>query len=650
MRGAKLSIDMRFNAVIRAALVVFLAAACLIAPPGFFRVASATDFGVKLPTVKRIEILGNRCFDDAALEKRMRTKEARFYRVFRQPVYRRDFLRRDVETIVSFYRMNGFFDAKVAIESVVTNEKSNSVAIRLMVSEGPQTIVRALGFAGQSLISTSALRKGLKLVEGAPYNPNLLDADRSALLNKFFENGYLAARILHDVRTDSTNVDIVWTITPGDPVNVRDIRVSGTHAVREDLVRRELTFRRGDRFRTKKVLESTQNLYDTGYFNSVEIEPDSIDPARLEVDLGVRVRERKMGYFETGMGVGNVYGNRIFGEWGQRNVFGTGNVFSLKSSYAFQLFPNNEFSLSKIDFRSKYMRHEGELRFPHILATWNTLSLGAFYERDATVEPVIIRGLGVSTRLSRRFSRETSLLFGYSLERIQRLEVEEERSRSLRSALDATFSRDTRDFYFNPQRGTYITGEGRFTGGFLGGDDNYYSFIGSLRRYTRIKGGSVFAWRLRGGYADAFGDSRATGLPIESRFFAGGGNSVRGFRENSLGPVGTGLEPKGGRILLLTNAEIRFPIPLLARYNFGAAVFLDGGNVWNSVEEIRLGDFKITADETDVSREDYMYGAGFGVRYYTPVGPLRLDIGFPLKKTADMDYDYRIHISLGQIF
>ena len=102
--------------------------------------------------------------------------------------------------------------------------------------------------------------------------------------------------------------------------------------------------------------------------------------------------------------------------------------------------------------------------------------------------------------------------------------------------------------------------------------------------------------------------------------------------------------------MLLTNAELRFPIPHLARYNFGAAVFLDGGNVWNSVEEIRLGDFKITADERDVSREDYMYGAGFGVRYYTPVGPLRLDIGFPLKKTADIDYDYRIHISLGQIF
>ena len=102
--------------------------------------------------------------------------------------------------------------------------------------------------------------------------------------------------------------------------------------------------------------------------------------------------------------------------------------------------------------------------------------------------------------------------------------------------------------------------------------------------------------------------------------------------------------------MLLTNAELRLPIPYLSRYNFGAALFLDGGTVWNSVEEIHVDDFRLTADEKYVSREDYMYSVGFGIRYYTPVGPLRLDVGFPLKRTADMDYEYRVHISLGQIF
>ncbi|MFA4947228.1 MAG: outer membrane protein assembly factor BamA [Candidatus Krumholzibacteriia bacterium] len=640
---------MRFNALIRTAVAAGIAA-CVVAFLGGPSGASAAEFGVEFPTIKRIEILGNMSFDDAALMKRMRTKEARFYRIFRQPKYRRDFLRRDVVALEAFYRMSGFFEAQVTIESVVPYKKSRSVKIRILVIEGPRSVVRALRFAGQGLIREADLTKGLNLVPGAPYNPNLLEADRYVLLSKFFENGYLGAKVTQEVRVDSTDIDIDWTITVGDAMRIRDTRVSGTKTVREDLVRRELILARGEIFREKNVVESTQNLYDTGYFNSVEIEPDSIDLARREVDLLVKVRERKMGYIETGVGAGNIYGNRLFGEWGQRNVFGTGNVFSLKSSYAFQLFRNNELSTNNIDFRSEYVRHEGELGFPHALGTWNTFSLGAFYERDAMVEPVIIKDLGLTARIARRFSRQTSLLFGYSIERIQRLEVEEEKSRSRQRALFTTFARDTRDFYFNPQRGTYVTGEGRFTGGFLGGEDNYYSLVGSVRRYALLGRGSVFAWRVHTGYADAFGASSETGLPIESRFFAGGGNSVRGYRENSLGPLGSNLEPRGGRVTLLTNAELRFPIPYLARYNFGAAVFLDGGTVWNSVEEIRLSDFRITADRADVTRGDYMYGAGIGFRYYTPVGPLRFDIGFPLKRAEDMDFDYRIHISLGQIF
>jgi outer membrane protein assembly factor BamA len=337
-------------------------------------------------------------------------------------------------------------------------------------------------------------------------------------------------------------------------------------------------------------------------------------------------------------------------EWGQRNVFGTGYVLSFKSSYAFQLFPNNEYSLDNIDYRSKYLRNEGQLTIPHVRGTWNTLAFSAFYERDATVEPIIVQDVGLSARIAHRFSRQTSLLFGYSIERVKRFEVEEEKASSRKRAIFGTFSRDSRDFYFNPQRGMYISGEGRFTGGFLGGDDNYYSLIGTAQRYTRIARGSVFAYRVRAGYVEAFGASNETGLPVESRFFAGGSNSVRGFEENSLGPLTSSGEPAGGRISLLTNVELRFPLPIIGKYNFGSAVFLDGGTVWNSIDAIEPSDFRITADPAVVTRDEYMYGAGFGFRYYTPVGPLRLDIGFPLKKTADMDFDYRIHISLGQIF
>ena len=611
---------------------------------------NADSFGTDLPTVDRIEILGNRHFDDGTLKKRMRTKESRFYHILRKPRFRRDFLRRDVESIQSFYHRNGFFDAHVSIDSVERDEKSNTVRIRLMVQEGLQTVVQNLLFSEQDLIPEKDMRKGLRLIEEAPYTPNLLEVDRYTLLNKFFERGYLQASITCSVDIDSTAVVLNWRVMPGEPVRIDTVLLEGNAKVKDRLIRRELRFEKGEYFRLKKVIESKQNLYDTGYFMSVEIEPKALEVRESTVDLLLLVRERKMGYIETGLGVGNVQGNRVFAEWGQRNLLGLGYVLHLKTAYAFKLFPDNEYALKKIDLRSKFIRHDGEIRFPHIFSTWNTFALGAFYERDATVEPAIVKAWSLTATVSRRFTRQTSLLVSYALERIRRFEVADEREESRRRSVDFTFTKDTRDYYFNPMRGRYMTFETRYSGGVLGGEDHFYSLVGSLRSYTRLRENTVLAYRIRAGYTEAFGDTKERGLPIESRFFTGGGNSVRGYRENSLGPLRDGAEPLGGRVMLLTNIELRFPIPYLSRFNFGGTVFLDGGNVWQSIEEIKLEYFKLRSDADETSVRDYRYGVGFGLRYYTPVGPLRLDIGFPLKKTAEMDYDNWVHISLGQIF
>ena len=610
----------------------------------------AIEIEDELPTVKRIEILGNRSFDDGILKKRMRTKEPRFYHIIRKPRFRYDFLKRDVEAIKSYYHVNGFFDVEVWIEHVDRDEKANSVKIRIMVNEGPQTLVRSVEFAGQEMIRDRRLRKGLELLEGKPYNPNLLDVDKYTLFSKFFERGYLGAKISYKAEVDSTAVDISWNIEPGEPYTIDRIELSGNETVDDRLIDRELTIERGEHFHLKQVLESKQNLYDTGYFNSVEIEPADLHSGEGSVDLSLQVRERKMGYIETGLGVGNVHGNRIFLEWGQRNLLGRGYALNLKTEYAFSLFPENDYDLSEIEFNERFMRHEGELRFPHVFGTWNTFAMGAFYERDATVQPLVVKTTSANASLMRRITRQTSILLVYSLEQIKREEVVDERERSRKRSLELAYTRDTRDFYFNPRGGMYINAKAGFSGGFLGGEDHLYSFVASYPAYRRLGRRTVFAYRVRGGYTEAFGDSEERGVPFESRFFSGGGNSVRGYRENSLGPRGVEDEPLGGRVLLLTNIELRFPLPYLARFNFGGALFVDGGNVWSSFEEIEPGQFDIYSDRDDTTFRDYRYSAGVGVRYNTPIGPLRLDVGFPLKKTEDVDRDYLFHISLGQIF
>ncbi len=605
---------------------------------------------MNLPVVERIVILGNKTYDDNTLKEKMRTREKRFYHFIKQPRFRSDFLKRDVDAIKTFYQHNGFFGVEVEIDEVKRDRKNNTVSIRIMINEGPQTIVRDLSFTPQKVVESEELREGIKLREGQPYNPNLLEVDRYTIFRKFFEKGYLGASIQGEVKVDSYRVGIDWKIEPGDPLRIRGIAIKGNTGVREGLVRRELTIRGGEYFDLRRVLESKQNLYDTGYFASVEIDPVNIDMASREVDLQIKVRERDMGYLETGLGVGNVHGNRVFAEWGQRNLLGRGYALNLKTDYAFRLFEEGEISFSRIDMERSYYHHEGELRFPHIFSTWNTFAMGAMYENDQTVEPAQVKVSSYRANISRMYSRKTTLLLGYSYERVTRLGVPEEREKSRRRSLHFSYNRDTRDFYFNPRRGKYVAVEGRYAGGFLGGEDHYYSLVSSFQNYTALPWKTVFAYRLRAGFSEPFGESRDRGIPIESRFFMGGGNSVRGYKENSIGPMDQGGNPFGGRIMLLTNMEFRFPIPFFSAVNISGAAFLDGGNVWRNLDEIQPGQFSITDLDEDVSALHYRYSYGFGIRYNTPLGPIRLDVGFPLTVTDDMDYNSWIHISLGQIF
>lgn len=631
--------------ILPATLVLAAVVAALRAPAR----ADERDFGIEFPVVKSIVILGNRSFDDGVLKDRMHTREKRFYHFIKKPRYRRDFLRRDLEAIRSYYSRNGFFEATVTLDAVEHDDRANTVRIRILINEGPQTVVRSVSFGKQDLVPERDLRKGLQLVEGGPYNPNLLDVDRYTLYRKFFEKGYLGATVTYEAAIDSLEVDIVWALDPRIPLKVDSIRVSGNTTVRERLVRRELKIRQGEYFRLARVLESTQNLYDTGYFSSVEITPVDLDIEQGNTDIDIQVRERKKGYIETGFGVGNVHANRVFAEWGQRNLLGRGYALNLHGEYAFSLFRDNKYRSENWEPKNRYFLYRGTLLFPHVLGTWNSFSIGADHEYDATVEPAIIRGTNLNLSLARRFTRQTSVVFGYAFESIERENVPEEPPTSRRRALDLAYRRDSRDYYFNPTKGMFFTVETRFAGGFLGGEDNYYTVVPTFQEYRSIPRGSIFAYRLRFGYVEPFGDSIERGIPIESRFFAGGSNSVRGYRENSLGPAGPEGDPRGGRVLMLGNVELRFPLPWIGKYNFGGVLFMDGGNVWNSLDELTWERFRIYSNPDDTDLLDFRYSVGYGLRYYTPVGPIRIDVGYPLNRMAGTDA-YRVHISLGQIF
>ncbi|MBD3178295.1 MAG: BamA/TamA family outer membrane protein, partial [Candidatus Latescibacteria bacterium] len=499
--------------------------------------STAADFEDELPVVDEIVILGNRTFNDRILKNKMRTREAHFYTIFNKPRFRSDFLRRDLETIKSFYRKNGFFSTEIVDSDVERDEENHTVSIRIVIKEGGRSRVDSLSIEGNELFTEGKVRKVLKLSEGKPYNPNLIEDDQYAIFNLFFEEGYLGTRVSYDVNIDSLDVNISWSVQQGRKARIRDIKLSGNSDTRPELVFRELKFQSGQYFDLEKIRVSKQNLYNTGCFSSVDIEPKNLDLDAGKVDLLIKVRERKTGYVETGIGVGNVHASHLFTELGQRNLLDRGYQLNVKSSYSFSVFSNNEYDFNKMDFESKYLRHEGEIRFPHILSTWNTLALGSYYEYNATIEPAVVEAVSYFTSISRTFSRNTSLFFNYVFEHIDRERVDEAPPKSRRRSIELIFRRDTRNNYFNPRKGNYIRMESAYSGGFLGGDDNYYSLVSSYRSYCSLLPDLILAYRVRGGYAQPFSESRGPGLPVERRFFLGGGNSVRGYEQNSLGPL-----------------------------------------------------------------------------------------------------------------
>ena len=638
--------------------IALLAVATMCFGPGRV-LAQEVDLPPKVrePFVGRIVFEGTRSFADKDLKRQMKTTEAPFFAILHRPRLDRETLRRDTAALQAFYRANGFLDAKVTLDRLELLENGAFVDIIIRIDEGEATRVEVVAFQGTGPISEDKLRKVLRLKAGVPFNPTLVNGDIYTMKRSYFDEGYLAVEIDDSVAVEGKTVRLLYSIDPGPVIAIRRIGITGNRLTKPRIIEQELVFKEGETFRLSKAIETQRNLFETGLFTEAEIAPENLDAEARTVDVNVRVRERKSAYFEVGLGVGNILGSRVTGGWGDRNMFGTGRRLQLKAQYSFGLFEGGVVDFEKMDPRVKYYRYDAEFAQRHVLGTQFQLGINGYLEKDATVEPIIIRTRGAAIGGLRHLSSRTDLSLRLSDELIKRQVSGAENEKSHSRLVAGTISHDTRDFVLDPRRGSYRDLRAELAGGFLGGDNDFYTLNTALQRYWSKSRGIVLAIRGRFGFADAYGSSTDAGVPIENRFFTGGGNSVRGFKENSLGPTALVAQKTGdpvetvvgGRLLVVGNAEMRFPIPYLSRYRFSAAVFADAGNVWSSLKAVDIEDFDPFVNKNDVTKEDFRYSIGVGIRYNTPVGPIRLDYGIPVKRDVT-DRSGRFHLSLGQIF
>ena len=645
--------------VARRALIAVLVACSVLATDAattFSQSPDSTETRDEEPKavfVNRIRFHGNDNVKDSQLKARMRTREPGLFAVFNKPRLDERQLGKDIKALEAYYRSLGFPDATVRLDQIEYLENRRFADIHIKVTEGEPNRVSAVTFEGNLILEEKDLRKDLLLEPGAPFNEALLETDIYTIRGRYFDQGYLAVAIEDVVGLSEHKVDIRFLIEPGPMLKVGTIAIDGNENVRTGVIESEITVEPGDICRYNKVLETERNLFETGLFSVVDVLPENVDTLTHVVDLRVRVRERKESWLEAGFGVGNVLGSRVFAEWGTRNLFGTGRTVRLRATYAFDLFEGDEIGVDKIDISNTYWRYDAIYQQRRVLGLKLPTSFNAYYYWDATVPELEEKTIGGAVSVThefgpyRDFGRENQLVGTFSVEDIRTKETGKPEERSRSNILGSSVSRDTRDFILNPTVGLYEVASAQIAGGILGGQNDFYTAESSFQHYTGVSSRSVFAWRVRVGYADSYG--RSAEVPIGNRYFLGGANSVRGYGESSLGPVDAEGDPAGGTVLLLANVELRFLMPFIGKWNFSGAVFLDSGNVWKDFDDIDSSDFELFSSLGETTQNDYRYGSGVGIRYNTPIGPIRLDWGFPLK--PDMDNSGgKVYLSLGQIF
>ena len=570
-------------------------------------------------TVESVRFTGLARVPEAQLRQRMETAPPG---VLRRNVFQEEVLERDLRALTAFLATEGYAEGRVGPPEVAYSEDRARVRIVVPVEEGPRLTIGSVRLAGVAAIAEPELRAALALPPGAPWSEYALDQGRRVLERRYARAGYLAARVeAASVRRDGA-MDVVFTATEGPRTRVGRVLVRGLTRTKPHVVLRELPLREGDPFDPDALVEAQRKLALLGLFESVEVEPLRPAPAPF-ADVTVTVREGKPWHLAGGVGYSTFEGARGFAEIGHDNLFGTGRSLAAR------------FRLSERAERADVLYRE-----PWLFGTRWQGDANPFRERREEIGYDLERwglALGIQRELWPERIRGLRGAVRYQIAEVDRFDVdptliEEDVTpgRELLATVTPELTLDRRDHPLDPRRGSFHLASLEVGGFALGGDADFLKtrletawFLDQLRP-------TVLALGLRLGLATPFGDT--DDLPIEERFFAGGATTVRGYRERRLGPLDARGNPLGGNALVVLNVEWRFP---LWRW-LGGAVFFDSG--------------ALTARVADLAVDELRSGVGAGVRLRTPVGPLRLDVGYPLDRVPRQDQKLRVYVTVGYPF
>lgn len=543
-------------------------------------------------------------------------------------VYNENLLDASSEALTGFYNALGYINADLTDVLKKFDAEGRELMLEFVINEGLQTRIREIRIEGNNDIDTARIKQALQLEEGSPYNLIDIGDARYRVLSLYGSSGYADALVDVETRVDGENAFLVFKIVENRPSVIGKIIVSGNRQTRTEVITREFNIKEGDLYNYDDILRVRQRLYGLGLFN--EVSTEMIDTHRETEgrhvrDVLVSLKEGKSGSVEIGIGYGDYEKFRGSFDITYRNIGGYNRQIGLRTE------------ASSVEERIVLNYRE-----PHFFDLPGVpLDVFLVKERKRAVNLDTDEVLYKIDRYSLVFSTEKKLLKGlkaglsYEYSQVDTKDVEpgvilgrEDLGRLAIGSVSPSLFYDTRDDPFNPTSGSLNGVIVKIANEVLLSETEFVKAIGQSSWFTELTKGLVLALSVRGGAAYSYEEDEE--LPLVERFFLGGRTTVRGYSQDTLGPKSDEGTPTGGNMFVLGNAELR----VSPGKGFGFVIFIDGGNVWQ------------VARDTQAKAK---FTTGVGLRYNTPVGPVRIDYGHKLER-MEGESEGEVHFSFGHAF
>ena len=601
--------------------------------------------------IQGITIVGNQVFKDSELRKTFTLSTPTLLSfITKNDQYSKQQLGADLESLRNFYQNQGYLDFTIDSTQVSITPDKQDIYVTVNVTEGQKFTVTDVKLGGKLIVPEAEVRALIHVKPGDVFSRQEVTDSSKRISDRLGNDGYAFANVnaVPDINRDKGTVTFTFFVDPGQRVYVRRVNFTGNLATNDEVLRREMRQFEGAWFSTAKVQRSRARLQRLGFFEEVNVETPPVPGSPDQVDINISVKERMVNNFLFGVGYSDADGPLINASLNFKNFLGTGKEFSLAGDNSKV---NRNINLSYTD---PYFTADGISRSINLYSTKTDAAAANTASFTSNTSGI---GLGFGIPVS----EEHSVNFGLAYERVdlqanavtgsavaKGFILESGESNSLFKAT-LGWVRDTLDNPIFPNSGTQQRAS--VEASIPGSDLEYYRL--SLTASAYLPFTKTLTYKIKGSldYGDGYGDTAT--LPFYKNFYAGGSNSVRGYRARSLGPRdhsvhghvnGTAVvidspDPSlsiGGDKRVLANMELLFPFPGLADNKaMRLSVFADAGMVYGPNENVNLGALR--------------YSTGLAFNWFSPIGPLSISYAFPLNARND-DKTERVQFTLGQAF